>query len=289
MKPIAPPTAVAPSRFAEAARDADEAARRAGVSVAETESMPELREISSMLEAVWGRGPEGVPIGSELMRSLAHAGGAVTVARAADGTLAGAAVLTPAAPAGATYSLIAAAAPGAADRGVGRALKLRQRAWALGQGHRVMRWTFDPLVGRNARFNLVRLGAEAGEYAVSFYGRMIDDINGADESDRLVAHWQLDGDRAAAAAAGTQPPPPPPTADAEVLADGPDGRSMALRDVSGLWFRVPQDIVELRRSDPEQATSWRGALRETLGQAIVTGGVAVHLTRDGWYLVVEAS
>jgi predicted GNAT superfamily acetyltransferase len=150
MKPIAPPTAVAPSRFAEAARDADEAARRAGVSVAETESMPELRETASLMEAFGGRGPDGVPIGSELMRSPAHAGGAVTVARAADGTLAGAAVLTPAAPAGATYSLIAAAAPGAADRGVGRALKLRQRAWALGQGHRVMRWTFDPLVGRNA-------------------------------------------------------------------------------------------------------------------------------------------
>ena len=35
-----------------------------------------------------------------------------------------------------TYSLIAAAAPGGSDRGIGFALKLRQRAWALARGAR---------------------------------------------------------------------------------------------------------------------------------------------------------
>lgn len=55
-----------------------------------------------------------------------------------------------------TYSLVAAA-----DRGLGYAVKQAQRGWAMERGARTMRWTFDPLVGRNARFNLVKLGPPA--------------------------------------------------------------------------------------------------------------------------------
>ena len=48
-----------------------------------------------------------------------------------------------------------------------------------------MRWTYDPLVSRNARFNLVKLGAVGTEYAVDFYGPMRDGVNDG-ESDRLT-------------------------------------------------------------------------------------------------------
>jgi hypothetical protein len=43
--------------------------------------------------------------------------------------------------------------------GVGYALKLAQRAQALRHGVTEMRWTYDPMLFANARFNLVRLGA----------------------------------------------------------------------------------------------------------------------------------
>src|SRR5262249_42274544 len=74
---------------------------------------------------------------------------------------------------------------------VGFALKLHQRAWALLRGVVEIEWTFDPLVRRNAHFNLGKLAADAVEYLPNFYGRMDDGINGADDTDRLLVSWRL--------------------------------------------------------------------------------------------------
>ena len=49
-----------------------------------------------------------------------------------------------------------------------------------------MTWTFDPLVSRNARFNLTKLGAHAVEYLPDFYGAMEDGINSNDEKIHLT-------------------------------------------------------------------------------------------------------
>jgi predicted GNAT superfamily acetyltransferase len=258
----------------------------------EAVSVGELREASALLEMVWGRTGEGVPVNSEVMKSLVHAGGCVTVARDGDGRVVGAAVLSPAAPAGAAYSLIAGVAPGMNDRGIGRALKLRQREWALEHGFTQMAWTFDPLVARNARFNLARLGAVAQEYEVAFYGRMSDDLNGDDESDRLVARWSLAGGRAAAAAAGTapdhgdsRPAGNGPDDGGETLRDAPDGGPLLRRDPAGLWCRVPADIVALRRADQALASRWRRAVRDVFRPAFADGYAATYCTRAGWYLL----
>lgn len=273
---------------AQALRAAESAARRAGVTVTEAGDNESLRASSALLESVWGRNAEGVPVNSEVLRSLVHAGGCVTIARDADGGLAGTAVLAVAAPAGSTYSMIAAVAPGTSDRGVGRAVKLRQRAWALQQGHRTMRWTFDPLVSRNARFNLVKLGAEAVEYESAFYGRMTDRLNGDDDSDRLVARWRLGSRRTVAATEGTAVDLPGPDVAADVLRAGPDRKPMLRQDHRGLWCRVPSDIVELRRRAPREASRWRAAVREVLTHAFDDGLVATHLTRESWYLLTAS-
>jgi predicted GNAT superfamily acetyltransferase len=260
--------------------------------VCEAASVGELREASALLEAIWGRAEEGVPVHSEVMKSLVHAGGCVTLVRDGDGRVIGAAVLSPAAPPGAAYSLIAGVAPGLSDQGIGRALKLRQREWALEHGFTHMSWTFDPLVARNARFNLARLGAVAVEYEVAFYGRMSDDLNGDDESDRLVARWSLAGGRAAAAAAGTAPghgdsgPAGNGPGDrGETLRDAPDDGPLLRRDAAGLWCRVPADIVALRRADPAQASRWRLAVRDVFRTAFADGYAATYCTRAGWYLL----
>lgn len=271
---------------------ADRAAQRAGVVIRTVEDIEDLRAVAALLESVWGRTTEGVPLPSEVMRSLAHAGGATTAAYAEDGTLVAAASLAVAAPPGTTYSLIAAVAPGGSDRGTGLAVKLHQRAWALAHGFDIMVWTFDPLVGRNARFNLAKLGAVAGEYAASFYGRMSDEVNGDDDSDRLVARWVLGSPRAVAAAEGRLEGSARPADGARpgVVGPGvvgPDGAVMTARDDSGRWVRVPRDIVALRRQDPAQAAAWRHAVREAVTDAFGSGLVAVHLTRDGWYHLAE--
>jgi predicted GNAT superfamily acetyltransferase len=166
--------------------------------------MADLRAVSDLFAAVWGRGDEGVPMPSEVLRAIVHAGGLVNAAYAAPPTpgstthgntthgntapLLGAAVLTPSADGGG-YSMIAAALPGNSDRGIGSALKEHQRAWAAAHGMPTITWTFDPLVARNGHFNLDKLGAVGAHYERSFYGTMGDVINGNDESDRLVAVW----------------------------------------------------------------------------------------------------
>lgn len=268
---------------AQADRVAEGSAVRAGVRVGEAADMASLRAVSALLEAVWGRTDEGVPLASDVLRGLVHAGGAVTVAHdRAEGALVGAAVAVRAA--GPTcYSLIAAAAPGTADRGIGTALKLRQRAWALREGLTTMTWTFDPLVARNARFNLVKLGARAGEYEPAFYGAMADAINGAGDADRLVASWELAGRAAVSATEGTAPQPAEPAGAAEVLGIGPDGEPSHLGADGVAWIRVPHDIVRLRREDPAAAAQWRRTTRAAFTDAFATGLQATGLSRAAWY------
>jgi predicted GNAT superfamily acetyltransferase len=211
-----------------------------------------------------------------VLHSLVHAGGAVHAAFARD-RLAGASVAVFGPPADAdAYSLVAAA-----DRGVGYAVKQAQRAWALERGARTLRWTFDPLVGRNARFNLVKLGATGMEYLVDFYGPMADGVNDGDESDRLAVTWDL-----------TAPRPPHETGDraaAPVTDMAPDGAPLARRCLDGrhVWCRVPGDIVALRAADPALALRWRHAVRDVFTQALAEGFTATGMSRDGWYTLTR--
>ena len=68
------------------------------------------------------------------------------------------------------HSHMNAVDPAARGRGIGLALKLRQRALCLEHGVAEVRWTYDPLIRRNARMNLVRLGAEVIAFHPDFYG-----------------------------------------------------------------------------------------------------------------------
>lgn len=174
------------------------------------------------------------------------------------------------------YSLVAAA-----DQGLGVALKEAQRAWALERGARTMRWTFDPLVGRNARFNLAKLGAVGTEYVVDFYGPMSDGVNGGDESDRLTATWDL--------AAPGRSYDPGDREGAPVTHRAPDGGPLARRDLAGrhVWCRVPDDVVKLRAADPELALRWRRAVREVFTEALARGFRATGMSRDGWYTLTR--
>jgi predicted GNAT superfamily acetyltransferase len=94
------------------------------------------------------------------------------------------------------------------DRGVGRMLKLFQREEALSRDIRLVRWTFDPLEMRNARFNLNRLGAICRKYLPNFYGVTSSPLHRGLETDRLLAEWHLDSPRVAAAVAGAPLPMP---------------------------------------------------------------------------------
>ncbi|MFF7972837.1 chorismate synthase [Streptomyces sp. NPDC007905] len=242
----------------------------AGVTVRTVRDVAGLAAVADYFSDVWHTPRTAPPYPAEVLHSLVHAGGAVHAAY--DGQrLAGASVAV-LGPQQGTYSLVAAA-----DRGLGHAVKLAQRDWAAGLGARTMRWTFDPLVGRNARFNLVKLGAVGTEYLVDFYGPMTDGVNDGDESDRMTVTWDLEGPSASYAPQDHELAPATHTA--------PDGGTLARRDLAGrhVFCRVPDDIVELRATDPDLALRWRYAVREVFLEAFAEGFRATDMSRDGWY------
>jgi predicted GNAT superfamily acetyltransferase len=246
-----------------------------GVTIRTVHDVTGLAAVSAYFSDVWQTPRSAPPYPAEVLHSLVHAGGAVHAAY--DGErLAGASVAV-FGPGQETYSLVAAA-----ERGLGYAVKQAQRAWALDLGARTMRWTFDPLVGRNARFNLAKLGAAGTEYLVDFYGPMADGVNDGDESDRLTVTWDL-----------TAPTPSYATEDdreaAPATHTAPDGDALARRDLAGrqVHCRVPDDIVKLRAADPVLALRWRHAVREVFTEAFAEGFAATGMSRDGWYTLTR--
>jgi predicted GNAT superfamily acetyltransferase len=168
----------------------------------------------------------------------------------------------------AMHSHIAGVPAAARGRDLGFALKLHQRAWALRCGVPVVNWTFDPLIARNAHFNLRKLGGRAVKYAVNYYGEMPDAINAGDETDRMLLRWELGSPEARAACDGA--PAPESSTAAAVLVE------------------VPPDIEGLRRTDPERAAAWRPALRNRLLPMLERGDLIIDFDRRlGGYIVAR--
>lgn len=184
------------------------------------------------------------------------------------------------------HSHMLAALPERRHRGVGYALKLGQRAQALDQGIHMARWTFDPLVARNAWFNLGKLGAVADDFGRAFYGEMTDEINRGDRTDRLVARWNLDPDPAP----GAWPGGLPTVLAAEGEPDRPVPVPGSAPAAEGGVVEVPREHQELRRRDPELGSRWREASAEALEACFQAGLIAAGFDRDrsAYVLVPEA-
>ena len=159
---------------------------------------------------------------------------------------------------------------------------------------RVIAWTYDPLIRRNAYFNLVKLGARPAEYLPNFYGLMDDAINGGTETDRMLVHWDLRSSVAAAAAAGRGQPAvvrrrAGPGGDGGAVA-GPrrPARPLAREPAGGeptaggraagggsaprtLLVGVPADIEAMRISDPAAARGLADGAARRAHAAVSTG------------------
>jgi predicted GNAT superfamily acetyltransferase len=220
----------------------------------------EMRRIATLFDQVWGAGTPLVNV--ELARAIAHAGGYVAAVFVDDQVVGGSiGFLARHRGADALHSHLTGVLPGVRGTGLGARLKFHQRAWAAERRLAWVTWTFDPLVRRNARFNLRVLGAQVEEYLVDFYGPIDDAINARGASDRLLVAWSTtDTDRPA-----EEPAPP-----------------------GAVAVPTPEDVVALRRTDRAAADEWRLRLRVELGDRLAAGGRIVSFTDDGDYLVVPA-
>lgn len=250
----------------------DAAAGRSRIVVRELTELGELRRAAAVLGEIWGV-PDSPPLSAELLRALAKADNYVAAAfdpeaDARDGMVGVCVGFHGPPEARAMHSHIAGVTSAVAGRHVGFALKLHQRAWCLDRGIGLMEWTYDPLVARNAYFNLGKLGARVAEYLPDFYGAMGDGINGDDESDRILVHWTLADPDVVAACGGTAVAPVVPTG------------------AAASWVAVPRDIETLRLADAEQARGWRVKVREQLTTALAHGGRVAGFDKDKGYLVL---
>jgi predicted GNAT superfamily acetyltransferase len=283
-----------PDSLARATDDATRAAVRAGVTVRTLSTADEISQARAIWDAVWPTVPGATEVTQNFVRAILHAGG--YVAGAFDGSrMVGACMAIVGRSRGDvgwhTYlrSHLLAALPGSADRGTGTALKLHQRAWALDQGIDRIAWTFDPLVRRNGRLNLMKLGGVGVEYLVDFYGAMSDALNVGDPSDRLLLQWEIASARVADALRGNARDQATEQWEAqgatELLAATAVGPQLRPIGSDLVLVAVPEDIVGIRRVDPGLAAQWRLQVRAALEPLLRTGGRVTALTTDGSYVV----
>lgn len=147
------------------------------------------------------------------------------------------------------------------DKGIGYSLKIDQWQWAKKNNYKEITWTFDPLVARNAKLNLIKLGGDISVYYPNFYGDMPDALNAGDESDRVMASWKVVGDQPVAKSVITNP------------------------DKADTLIKIPQDIVAIRREDISENLKWRHKVREEFMRAFEKGGKVVGFSANNEYVV----
>ena len=268
-------------------------ARASELTISLVHSEPEAREAVQTLAQIWPRQDGKEPLPPELAWVFAHSGNYVALVHAGTEAIGAAIGFRGEDEEGVLlHSHIAGVLPQWQGSSVGYALKQHQRTWAMQHGIDRITWTFDPLVARNAYFNVVKLGAHLTRYYVDFYGPMDDGINDGDETDRCLATWRLSGPVALSAAAGQFAP-----ADAaqhraagavDVLTVSDSGAPTLTASTAAVrLLQLPRDIVEIRRDDAALAREWRLALRQALVAAFSDGLEVVGVSRDSCYVVAR--
>jgi len=225
--------------------------------IREIETVEQAHQAAELLDRIWPGPSSALP--ANVIRALAHSGNYVV--GIFDGAeMVGAVVAFFGPPESRSmHSHVAGVLSEYQGRGVGRMLKQHQREWAFSRGIGHITWTFDPLIARNAHFNLTVLGARVTEYLVDQYGSMDDGVNRGDESDRLFVSWAL----AAPASAPREE---------DVVTS----------------VAIPSDIAALRRDDPSEALEWRYRVRDAFLGLLEDGLVVVGFDDDRGYLFGRA-
>ena len=238
--------------------DARAAAEAAGVEIVEVAMPDDLDMLRATMESIWG--PEIVPP-RNLLRGLALGGNCLLLARRGDEPIGFALGWLGWGGGVHFHSHQVGVRAGIRGGGVGYALKLAQRELCLRHEVTEMRWTYDPMLASNARFNLVRLGARVVEFIPHCYGDRTDAFNTGERTDRLEVSWRLDS---AVGGALVEP---------------------AGRDV----IAIPADYADLRLADPATAAAERALVGAALAETVAHGVGVVGLCAEGYVLDREAT
>jgi len=163
------------------------------------------------------------------------------------------------------YSHMMAVAKDYQNHGVGAKLKWAQRAKAMTEDRRFIKWTWDPMQSRNAHFNLNRLGVVVDTYADNFYGTDYDADPTQDpedrpglQSDRLFASWHLASPRVVALS---------------------EGKSQTIDATAAVRIAIPADWSSFIVRDVHDARATQARVRQEFKDAFAAGLVCAGFQR----------
>ncbi|MFY9916355.1 MAG: GNAT family N-acetyltransferase [Nocardioidaceae bacterium] len=287
------PIAADPARVAvvvAARASAQRAADQGGIVVRALDSLENLRAAETLFSDVWQPANGVPPMDHDLLHALVDTGSCYAAGAFDKGVLLGACVGFWSRPDDRRmHSHLAGVASAHRGRLVGYSLKLDQRAHALENSVDTVTWTFDPLTARNAHLNLHKLGARPVSYRVNFYGTLVDQLNGVDESDRFLVHWDLASPDVQSRC--DQASPVDHTAGVATVAALTIDADQAPHVVNPVGAEVvtvaiPPSIEDLRRTRPGLAQEWRAATRAVFMRLSEDGAQIVDFDRaNGEYVV----
>jgi predicted GNAT superfamily acetyltransferase len=229
----------------------------------------QVRELDNLQDQDFGRKifditwsmDAGTEITPNLLQAMVHSGSYLSGAFIGS-KIVGAAFAFPATNDGLhLHSHMTAVLPEFRDKGVGFALKIDQWNWAKKKNYTHLSWTFDPLVRRNAKLNIAKLGVDISAYHPNFYGEMPDALNAGDESDRLMVSWRTDVGEPKARELITNPEP------------------------EDILIEIPEDIVAIRSKNQSESMKWRRQVREQFTVAFQKKGRVVGFSVKNEYVV----
>ena len=230
------------------------------ISIRPLSSLPDQDLGRMIFDKTWAM-DAGTEITPNLLQAMIHSGAYLSGAFV-DGVCVGAAFAFPATTGGLhLHSHMTAVLDNFRDKGIGYALKVDQYKWAKQNNYKEITWTFDPLVARNAKLNILKLGIDISAYYPNFYGDMPDELNAGDESDRVMASLKVVGDVPTPRAAISTP------------------------DKSAVLIAIPDDIVAIRGKDLAENLRWRRSVRDEFVSALARGGKVIGFSTNNEYVV----
>jgi len=243
--------------------------------IRELRSPEEFLETTHVSKAAWGFSERAVSPASDIIAAT-HAGGLTAAAfegKKMLGFVHGIPRTNLEEPC--QHSHLLAVRPDAQGRGLSTKLKFFQRAWCLERGIRLVTWTYDPFLLKNAKLNVGRLRGTVRRLLPDFYGHM-GGIYAGLPTDRFEINWRLDDPLVERAARG-EARPPAGLPDLPCVTR-PRGIPSAPRVLLPFLANAPR----VYRTDPARSLAARRGFRR-LAAALFAGGFEVTdvVVREG--------
>lgn len=148
--------------------------------------------------------------------------------------------------------------------GIGTKLKWAQRERALADSVKFIKWTYQPVLARNAFFNLEKLGVIIKHYEPNFYGTDYSTSHEQEgklglDSDRIFAEWHLESPKVKALAKG------------EKYVETAEAK---------LTIEIPNNWSDLVKNDLPQAINEQNRIKNEFQKAFAEGLICKSFLRD---------